>query len=211
MAGENEKTTGYVILTGVIEPEDEGGFTAVCPELGVASCGDTVEEALDMLGEAIDVQLEDLQDLGQLDGVLRGSSVKKHRGDVASGLVSITVQPETIVRAYPRRIPVVALPWSVGPGTITAVLQPAVGGCTGTIGLLPGQGPQGKPPVLAASPSRRNDSDCGSSAGRKTGEARHLEAYSSASPDPRGAVSRCPPIVFPSRTLCYNCRVVGSI
>ena len=109
MAGENEKTTGYVILTGVIEPEEEGGFTAVCPELGVASCGDTVEEALDMLGEAIDVQLEDLQDLGQLDGVLRGSSVKKHHGDVASGPVSITVQPETIVRAYPRRLPVVAL------------------------------------------------------------------------------------------------------
>ena len=109
MAGKSEKTTGYVILTGVIEPEDEGGFTAVCPELGVASCGDTVEEALDMLGEAIDVQLEDLQDLGQLDGVLRGSSVKKHQGDVTSGPVSITVQPETIVRAYPRRIPVVAL------------------------------------------------------------------------------------------------------
>ena len=105
MADINETITGYVILTGTIEPEDDG-FVSICPELGVASCGDTVEEALDMLGEAIDCQLEDLQDLGQLDSVLKKANVKTLHEIAGLETVSISVPPETIVRAYPRRIPV---------------------------------------------------------------------------------------------------------
>jgi predicted RNase H-like HicB family nuclease len=44
-------------LTAVIQREEDG-FVAVCPELGVASEGDTVEEARAMLQEAVELFLE---------------------------------------------------------------------------------------------------------------------------------------------------------
>jgi predicted RNase H-like HicB family nuclease len=44
-------------LTGIIE-RDGGGFVALCPELDVASQGDTVEEARLNLIEAIELFLE---------------------------------------------------------------------------------------------------------------------------------------------------------
>jgi predicted RNase H-like HicB family nuclease len=45
-------------LTVLLEPADEGGFCAVCPELDVASQGDTEEEALEMVKEAVELLLE---------------------------------------------------------------------------------------------------------------------------------------------------------
>ena len=60
---------GYVVLTGLVEPEDHL-FVSHCPELGVASCGETVEEALDNLGEALAVHLEALEEIGELERVL---------------------------------------------------------------------------------------------------------------------------------------------
>jgi predicted RNase H-like HicB family nuclease len=41
-----------VRLTAVIEPEDDG-YVALCPELDIASQGDTVDEAREMLIEAV--------------------------------------------------------------------------------------------------------------------------------------------------------------
>lgn len=41
-----------VKLTAVIEPEDDG-YVALCPELDIASQGDTVDEARAMLVEAV--------------------------------------------------------------------------------------------------------------------------------------------------------------
>ena len=51
-----ETAGGYVVLTGYTEPEDDG-FNAYCPELGVATCGDTVEEVLDSLQDALEVYI----------------------------------------------------------------------------------------------------------------------------------------------------------
>ncbi|MCP5539063.1 MAG: type II toxin-antitoxin system HicB family antitoxin [Akkermansiaceae bacterium] len=45
-------------LTMVLEPDEDGGYTAHCPELDVASQGDTEDEAADNLSEAIDLLLE---------------------------------------------------------------------------------------------------------------------------------------------------------
>ena len=45
--------------TAEIYAEDDG-YSSVCPELVVASCGDTVEEARTMLVEAIELTLEDI-------------------------------------------------------------------------------------------------------------------------------------------------------
>jgi predicted RNase H-like HicB family nuclease len=47
----------------VLEPSDEGGFTATVPSLpGCISEGDTTEEALQSIGEAIQLYLEPLDD-----------------------------------------------------------------------------------------------------------------------------------------------------
>ncbi len=55
----------HVTLTGVAY-KDGNQFTALCPELGVASCGDTAEEALEMLEEALEVYLESVHEVGEL-------------------------------------------------------------------------------------------------------------------------------------------------
>ena len=47
---------------------DEGeAVVSKCPELGVASCGDSVEEAMANLREAVELYLENAQELGLLE------------------------------------------------------------------------------------------------------------------------------------------------
>jgi predicted RNase H-like HicB family nuclease len=53
-------------LTGVFWPEG-GVYVSKCPELGVASCGDTVEEAMANLREAVELYLENARRLGILE------------------------------------------------------------------------------------------------------------------------------------------------
>jgi predicted RNase H-like HicB family nuclease len=53
-------------LTGVFWHEKRS-VVSKCPELGVASCGDTVEEAMVNLREAVELYLENARLLGILD------------------------------------------------------------------------------------------------------------------------------------------------
>ena len=48
-----------MILTAVLMPAPEGGFTALNPETGTTTQGDTVEEALTNLREATELYLEE--------------------------------------------------------------------------------------------------------------------------------------------------------
>ena len=98
-----------VILTGYAEP-DGNQFTAICAELGVATCADTAYEALHNLGEAIDVYLEGLAEVGTLERVLQERGVELHKDAPAPDRVSVVIPTETPVRAYCRTvaIPVVA-------------------------------------------------------------------------------------------------------
>ncbi|MGH7278790.1 MAG: type II toxin-antitoxin system HicB family antitoxin [Candidatus Rokuibacteriota bacterium] len=64
----------------IFEPDEGGGYVVSCPSLpGCYSQGDTVDEALSSIREAIEVCLEDLQAHGQEipnpSGVLVGSVV----------------------------------------------------------------------------------------------------------------------------------------
>lgn len=54
-------------LIAVLMPAKEGGFTAVNPETGTASQGETIEEALANLQEATELYLEEfpLETLGR--------------------------------------------------------------------------------------------------------------------------------------------------
>jgi predicted RNase H-like HicB family nuclease len=52
----------------VLEPSDEGGYTIYVPSLpGCISEGDTLEEALDSIREAIELHLEPVEDDWILD------------------------------------------------------------------------------------------------------------------------------------------------
>ena len=64
-------------LTAVIW-EEEGVFVSKCPELEVASAGDTPQEALANLKEAIDLWLANAKELGILDdfSLILASSLK---------------------------------------------------------------------------------------------------------------------------------------
>lgn len=45
-------------LTAVLEPDEISGYSAICPELDVASQGESEDEALANLREAVDLLLE---------------------------------------------------------------------------------------------------------------------------------------------------------
>ncbi|MGA3043244.1 MAG: type II toxin-antitoxin system HicB family antitoxin [Bryobacteraceae bacterium] len=53
-------------LTGVCWHEGEP-VVSKCPELGVASCGDSIEEAMANLREAVELYLENARELGLLE------------------------------------------------------------------------------------------------------------------------------------------------
>ena len=59
---------GYILLTIQVEPEGDQ-FVSTCLELGTASCGDTAQEALDNLREAITVHLSALEEVGERERV----------------------------------------------------------------------------------------------------------------------------------------------
>ena len=79
-----------------------------CQELGTSSCGDTAEEALENLGDAIEVHINALVETGEYLRVFRERNI---RIDIASSFnedveVSIRVKPEKIFTAYQRPVPV---------------------------------------------------------------------------------------------------------
>jgi predicted RNase H-like HicB family nuclease len=51
--------------------EEEGVSVSKCPELGVASCGDTPEEAVNNLKEAVELYLDNAKALGLIVDIER--------------------------------------------------------------------------------------------------------------------------------------------
>jgi predicted RNase H-like HicB family nuclease len=47
--------------------EEEGIYVSKCPEIGVASCGDTPEDALINLKEAVELYLDNAKELGMIN------------------------------------------------------------------------------------------------------------------------------------------------
>jgi len=54
--------------TAVVWREGES-YVSKCPELGVASCGDTIEEATNNLKEAVELYVENAKELNLLEDI----------------------------------------------------------------------------------------------------------------------------------------------
>ncbi len=57
-------------FTSVIWKEKEG-YVSKCPELGIASCGSSIEEALKNLKEAVELYIENARELGMLNQIIK--------------------------------------------------------------------------------------------------------------------------------------------
>jgi predicted RNase H-like HicB family nuclease len=68
---------GYVLLT-FRGHEEDGQYVSACEELGVASCGDTIEAAFDALEEAVALYLDVLEEDGERERVFaeRGITIR---------------------------------------------------------------------------------------------------------------------------------------
>ena len=60
----------FIEITIVLEREGSQ-WVSRCPELGTASCGDSMDEARENIREAVEVHLDALTHLGTLEHVLR--------------------------------------------------------------------------------------------------------------------------------------------
>jgi predicted RNase H-like HicB family nuclease len=59
------KTFEYTIVVW----KEKEGYVSKCPELGVASCGDSITEATKNLKEAVGLYLENAEALGLLEDI----------------------------------------------------------------------------------------------------------------------------------------------
>ena len=98
---------GYILLTGYAEEED-GLFASFCPELGTASCGDTLLEALDNLGDAINVHLLGLADVGELERTLQERYIRVETIPPPMDSVEVRVPPGRVIKTYLTVIPLTA-------------------------------------------------------------------------------------------------------
>ena len=100
-----EADGGYVVLTGTVQ-WDEVAYWSRCPELGVASCGDTIEEALDNLGEALELQLLALADIGRLEQDFQENGITVKTGPLPTESVVVSAPLGLTLRIYIQPIPV---------------------------------------------------------------------------------------------------------
>jgi len=61
---------GYIVVTFHVREED-GQFVSLCPELGTASCGDTVDEAFRNISEATIQYLNAIEANGERERIGR--------------------------------------------------------------------------------------------------------------------------------------------
>lgn len=67
------KTLGYTVVVW----KEREGYVSKCPELGVASCGESIFEAMENLKEAVDLYLENAEALGLLEDIEESLTTKE--------------------------------------------------------------------------------------------------------------------------------------
>ncbi len=78
-----------LILTCITKKETSGGYSALCPELDVASRGDSIEEAVANLREAVSGHLKTAQQEGLLKEILHSIGITDKEMSSKSDHISI--------------------------------------------------------------------------------------------------------------------------
>jgi len=60
--------------------KEENMYVSYCPELDIASCGETMDQAKKNLGEVIVINLEEAQKIGTLENLLQEAGFDEKQG-----------------------------------------------------------------------------------------------------------------------------------
>lgn len=89
-----KKMTQEIMLDVTLKKEDTG-YSVLCPKLGVASQGETVEEALENIKEAVELYLEGIEEAGIKEQILAKLGFKKAKNkSCTESLITASVPVE---------------------------------------------------------------------------------------------------------------------
>ena len=94
--GQVKKTAGYIAVEFVVTKEGKQ-YSSWCPELDIASCGDSPEEAVKNLGDALELYLNTLDEEGEREQVFKERDIRIVRIDEP-------VIPTSFVTQYRQRV-----------------------------------------------------------------------------------------------------------
>ncbi len=96
--GKMEKApAGYAVVEVVVTKEGNQ-YSSWCPDLDIASCGDSPEDAVKNLGDALELYLNTLEEEGELSQVFKERDIRIVHGDE-------TVIPSSFVTQYWQKLP----------------------------------------------------------------------------------------------------------
>ena len=100
---------GFILITVRFEKEADQ-WAATCLELGTAACGDTFEEAQDAIREAIGLQLNALEEMGDCQSFFQRHGIKFYRQQPGPCETAsrIRVKPGQLIERVLERIPAAA-------------------------------------------------------------------------------------------------------
>ncbi|MFQ5826121.1 MAG: type II toxin-antitoxin system HicB family antitoxin [Dehalococcoidia bacterium] len=95
-----KQAAGYIAVEMVVIKEGNQ-YSSWCPELDIASCGDSPEEAVKNLGDALELYLHTIEEEGEQEQVFKEKGISIVREDEP-------VIPTSFVTQYRQRVPVAA-------------------------------------------------------------------------------------------------------
>lgn len=95
---------GYIVVTFRISKENDH-FVSVCPELDVASCGDTIEEALKNIQEATLLYLNTIEEQKERQRVFHEKKIRLHHAKPPK-TKKIEVKLNEFVSTFVTQVPV---------------------------------------------------------------------------------------------------------
>ena len=94
---------GHIVLTLLVHKEGEQ-FVSECPELGTASCGDTIDEAFHNIREATELYLNAIEEAGERERIFRKRRVPVHDGPPHDADTHVTVSTADTVSFLVRGV-----------------------------------------------------------------------------------------------------------
>lgn len=97
--------THYIKITLKFEEQDDGRWTAKCVELGTATFGKSLQEAVTNINEAISLHLNTLEDVGERERFFKENNIPLLEKKERSAKINAPTNPRVFVRPqfYPVR------------------------------------------------------------------------------------------------------------